>query len=828
MNDQPSAYSDDEIARAVHAGLSGGTRSLSGDMQPEGTSRGADVVTREETASLLEGGQETAYSVDGPLAEGGMGMILRANDLNIRRPVAIKLLHQGKDAPRERILRFIEEAQVTSQLEHPNIVPVHELGIDGGGNVFYSMKLVRGRTLQDILDSLRGGDKATVRDWPLNELLSVFVKICDAIAFAHSRNVVHRDLKPENVMVGDFGQVVVMDWGLAKILSMGEDRETRKVVAEDHVSAGIAAVDAQKAADTVESVRSTVGGDALMTLDGQIMGTPAYMAPEQAKGQINEIGPCTDVYSLGAVLYSILTLRPPVDGTNVDQLLLKVVRGEIVPPTAYNQTATTRTDAAAGTKVDGKRERANRLRRQSLRKQTGGAAPSLPHCPDGRVPVPLSAVAMKAMALEPRDRYRSVTVLEAEVQAYLNGFATSVESAGWWRVVWLLVKRHKMRFLVGTVCVTILAAVTLGFIGWINGEKTRAENNERRIREALTMFEQEQELQAELGMLSAPGYLDKAEQLAAAVQWPEAARTVDEYLMLKPESAEGWWIKGQLSLVLLRFKTASRAFTAVRELAPDDLGQQVEPYESLLTEFGTDDGPGLAAGSGTAPGAAILKAWRQGVYDRMAELPDKGPVHYNYRNFYRFLVSSCADKWIPLLRNEKELDAWTSGSEGRNNSSWNHGVLSLAAPVTIIMPVKVRDCVLQAETQLQGDEKTYGHFWVRGTRHDGVPFRYQGGYHRDRGAIGMPTGAGTWSTLTAREFGEDITGFVRTELSAVGEQIQLTVGPYRLACRHDAHTEGAIAIGAWPSGGMLVRNVHLKVLSGNRVDREETASAAGE
>ncbi|MHC4598675.1 MAG: serine/threonine-protein kinase, partial [Planctomycetota bacterium] len=163
---------------------------------------------------------EHRYSVLGEIARGGMGAIVRLVDNDIRRPVAMKVILSDETAgtaDRERVERFVEEAQVTGQLEHPNIVPVHELGLDHEGKVYFTMKLVKGESLDSILDRLADKDPGHAGKYPLSHLLQVFLKVCDAIAFAHSKGVIHRDLKPENVMVGSFGEVLVMDWGLAKV-----------------------------------------------------------------------------------------------------------------------------------------------------------------------------------------------------------------------------------------------------------------------------------------------------------------------------------------------------------------------------------------------------------------------------------------------------------------------------------------------------------------------------------------------------------------------------------------------------------------------------------
>ena len=176
---------------------------------------------------------------------------------------------------------------MTGQLEHPGIVPVHQLGVDAQGRLFYAMKLVRGTTLGEIIKRLQAGEPVAVAKYPLGTLLTIFLKVCDAVAFAHSRGVLHRDLKPENVMVGEYGEVLVMDWGLAKVVG-AEKGEARPV--------------------PTGSGRLGPASPAL-TLDGQILGTPAYMAPEQARGEIGSLDGRTDVYSLGAILYTLLVLR---------------------------------------------------------------------------------------------------------------------------------------------------------------------------------------------------------------------------------------------------------------------------------------------------------------------------------------------------------------------------------------------------------------------------------------------------------------------------------------------------------------------------------------
>src|SRR5882757_3174683 len=177
-------------------------------------------------AQVREQLESTKYKVITTINRGGMGVILQTRDLRIRRTVAMKVMKTSSQFSRESVLRFIDEAQLTGQLEHPNIVPVYELGIDAQGEIFYTMKFVKGTTLDDVLRGIRHGRPKIIEKYPLGALLTIFQKVCDAVAFAHSKGIVHRDLKPENIMIGSFGEVLVMDWGLAKNMTSGR-RETR-------------------------------------------------------------------------------------------------------------------------------------------------------------------------------------------------------------------------------------------------------------------------------------------------------------------------------------------------------------------------------------------------------------------------------------------------------------------------------------------------------------------------------------------------------------------------------------------------------------------------
>ncbi len=244
---------------------------------------------------------EARYDNLGEVARGGMGAILKVVDRNLLRTLAMKVLEPAdgqKDDTRRAIFR--EEAQITGQLDHPNICPVHDFGSDGAGTDFITMKLVRGRTLADIVhaDDYDPSDMRSLRD-----ALNVFLKVCDALAFAHSKGVLHRDLKPENIMVGDFGQVYLMDWGVAKVLP-----------------------------DVPEGVRVSRDGPSATDQSGSIVGTLMYMAPEQARGESGTIDVRADVFGLGAILYEILTQIPPYYATSIGDLVLMAQGAAWRPP----------------------------------------------------------------------------------------------------------------------------------------------------------------------------------------------------------------------------------------------------------------------------------------------------------------------------------------------------------------------------------------------------------------------------------------------------------------------------------------------------------------
>ena len=240
---------------------------------------------------------ESRYTWIREVGEGGLGKVWLARDNNLAREVALKEIKPGFESS-QSVRRLIKEAQITGQLQHPNIVPVYE--VNRGGRPFYAMKLVNGETLSDAIQRHHAQRRAGQEDrLSLPRLLNAFVNVCEALAYAHSRGVIHRDLKPQNVVLGEYGEVIVLDWGLAKVMGEPDDEAPPIALSPD------AQTD--------------------LTRVGATFGTPAYMAPEQAAGRIDLIDPRTDIFGLGAMLFEILTDQPPYLGRDITELLNRII-----------------------------------------------------------------------------------------------------------------------------------------------------------------------------------------------------------------------------------------------------------------------------------------------------------------------------------------------------------------------------------------------------------------------------------------------------------------------------------------------------------------------
>jgi eukaryotic-like serine/threonine-protein kinase len=288
-------------------------------------------------------------------AKGGLGEVFVARDEELHREVALKqILDRHADNAQSRA-RFVQEAEITGSLEHPGIVPVYGLGTDADGRPFYAMRFIRGDSLQDAITRFHqtdaaGGDRGE-RVLELRKLLGHLIAVCNAIEYAHSRGVLHRDIKPSNIMLGKFGETLVVDWGLAKPIGSS-----------------------QATADAAEPALQPSGSSGTEpTQMGAAVGTPAYMSPEQAAGQLDELGPRSDVYGLGATLYSLLTGGRPFDGDNAKEVLQNVKQGKLRAPREVNR----------------------------------------------HISPALEAICLKAMARMPADRYASAAALADDLENWL-------------------------------------------------------------------------------------------------------------------------------------------------------------------------------------------------------------------------------------------------------------------------------------------------------------------------------------------------------------------------------------------------------------------------
>ena len=373
------------------------------------------------------------YEPRSELGRGGMGLVLQMRDNDLRRDVAMKVMRADRVDSSTRngqvaLQRFVEEAQITGQLEHPNIVPIHELGADAGGRVYFTMKMVRGQPLSAILREIRRGDATTIREYPLDRLLQIFLKVCDALSFAHAHNVVHRDLKPDNIMVGRFGEAMVMDWGLARVLDRHEDAEP-----------GIIETDSRSGLDTERK-------PSVLSMEGSIAGTPAYMAPEQARGEISRIDQRTDIFALGAILYEMLVLKPPYAGEGGSAVLESAAAGRVVDPF--------------------KRVAMDEQLRDGLKRLPGGV-----------IPPELAAIAMHALNPRIDDRYPTVRALHADVENFIAGRPVSVRQDPISVRVAKWVRRHPTLSMSSAAAALVLL-VSVASIMWIVAN-ARAETMEQ-------------------------------------------------------------------------------------------------------------------------------------------------------------------------------------------------------------------------------------------------------------------------------------------------------------------------------------------------------------
>ena len=512
-----------------------------------------------------------SYVVGREIAHGGMGSVLHAQDKKLGRDVAMKVMRLSSAASEEARSRFIREATVLARLEHPNIVPIHDLGWDAENRLYYTMKLVQGRTLQAVLNGLRQRDVDFISYYTLDRLLTIYRKVCDAMSLAHAKGVIHRDLKPDNIMVGEFGEVLVMDWGLAKIQA-----DAKQAAEEAALKANVGS--AERFRELADSELSKSAG---LTLDGAVMGTPLYMSPEQASGNLAEIDQQSDIFSLGGILYALLTLHPPVDGKTADEIMSRIKGGQILPPTAYN----------TSTKSGGKAK--------SIEGQTADPKKfqPLPHCPGGKVPSALSAVTMRALSVDKSKRYKTVAEVAADIEAYQGGFATSAQEAGLLTQLRLLVARHKREFAIAFAAWFVITALAVWFVIHLRAseQETRRQAEIARANEKKAVAS-EQTATAEAIRATAAEQKARASE-AVAVQQRESARQALKQAALSLADAarregNGREMQAALDQVPADLRDSTWQYlmdesnTSIAEVHPSDPKSQIIAVEAIPTRPG--------------------------------------------------------------------------------------------------------------------------------------------------------------------------------------------------------------------------------------------------
>jgi serine/threonine-protein kinase len=390
--------------------------------EPTPAAGAAVAAARAEGPARAASPSSIRYKTIRPHAKGGLGEVFVALDEELGREVALKEI-QGRHANRaESRMRFLIEAEVTGGLEHPGIVPVYGLGRYPDGRPYYAMRFIRGRTLRDAIETYHdteGSPRAPgQKTLEFRDLLNRMIDVCNALAYAHTRGILHRDIKPANIMLGSFGETLVVDWGLAKALDRPETASESELRPLRPLSAGQSGTE---------------------TMYGSTVGTPNYMSPEQAAGALDRLGPPSDIYSLGATLYCILTGRLPFHEPQLGLLLEKVRRGVFLPPRAV----------------------------------------------DPQIPRALEAICLKAMALEPENRYPTARALAGDLEQWLADEPVSVYREPWTVRLARWARRH--RTLVTTSAALVLAALVALSIGTvlIKQEQARTEANFQLARAAV-------------------------------------------------------------------------------------------------------------------------------------------------------------------------------------------------------------------------------------------------------------------------------------------------------------------------------------------------------
>ncbi len=506
---------------------------------------GAGSRTEDPGRAAQDSPPVSRYVIVGEAGKGGMAVVHVARDTELLRKVALKALAADAVDSEDMQARFLREVQITAQLDHPHVVPVYALEVAEDGVPAYTMKLIEGRTFAEFLDSaLESHQHGRQPDdtHALPARLEHFLKVCDAVAYAHSKGVVHRDLKPANVMIGRHNEVYLMDWGICRVMGESDDA-------------------------TLAAAATPSGSDAGTTQAGAVVGTPRYMAPEQAQGRGDDIGPHTDQCALGLMLQELVTLGAPYGGRTAFEVLENAAHGRINP--------------------------------------------MAPACSGIAVPRELKAIVARATAYDPDRRYPSVRAFAADIRRYLRGEAVEARPDNPWQVAARFLSRHRQLAMLALLGVIATAATIISLLLWQHERELHAQfEHDRRIGELIERVVRKGD-RLQTRMLILQGELDALAAMAAQlvqhgresedpIYWAEDFRRAESMpadFRARPGYADpvslqhGAWIaapdvdreavSGEIRRVLHLRRYAAELFEHVREV----MGA-VGPAESQVAQSG--------------------------------------------------------------------------------------------------------------------------------------------------------------------------------------------------------------------------------------------------
>jgi serine/threonine-protein kinase len=578
-------------------------RSRLGPLQPVllGEAEGESALVVKPRSDAMPAPEEsgTRYQLQGEIARGGMGAVLRGRDVDLGRDLAVKVLLEKHAECPEVVRRFIEEAQIGGQLQHPGVVPVYDIG-RFGDRPFFTMKLVKGQTLAALLGER--ADPSTDRP----RFLAIALQVAQTLAYAHAKGVIHRDLKPANIMVGAFGEVQVMDWGLAKVLAEGG-------VSDEGKARRLPAVEGTQ----IRTARScgSAGSFGTQTEAGSLLGTPAYMPPEQANGDIAHLNRLADVFGLGAILCEILTGKPPYVGRSSEEVRRKACNGDLAEASA----------------------------------RLGGCGAD----------AELIALTRTCLAPEAIDRPKDAQAVAESLTAYIDGVQERLRHAELAEVEARAkaVEEARRRKLSLALAVTVLLALTLGSGGWLWVKNERDARRAQVAREASEALNQATVLRekAKAAQVSATALFAQAREqaqraLALVENGPADATLVDQVRQLQTELEEE-----QRDRRLLAALDAARLAQAEHVVREDRFAWEraVPLFREAFREFG------LPAGQGE-PAAAIATIRQRPAFVREAIIAALDEW-ISWAGYYGAAIDEPALDWLRAVAEAADLaEGWTA------------------------------------------------------------------------------------------------------------------------------------------------------------------------